>query len=141
MKKEGTMAVLPWKISAARISYSFAVWREGAKPVAKSRYPEYITTLANEVVPTLAPIEKEGASALIQSDALVKWIETNLPKAWDARNQPPVPLYKDDPTTLLPIIPKTPVMKTPEPKVDPKGSNPKVDPKGPPPKKGPPVKQ
>lgn len=146
MKKEGTLAVLPWKISAARLSYSFAVWREGAKPVAKTRYPEYITTLANEVVSTLAPIEKEGASALIQSESLVQWITKNLPKPWEGGNQVPVPLYKDDPTTLLPIVPKNPVMKTPDPKgpnpkVDPKGPPPKVDPKGPPPKKGPPVKQ
>lgn len=147
MKKENTLAVLPWKISAARLSYSFAVWREAAKPIAKNRNPDYITTLAAEVIPTLAPIEKEGPSALIQSDGMVNWINKNLPKAWESGDRSPLPLFKDDPSTLLPIVPKNPVMKTPDPK-NPKGPlpkgdpkvDPKVDPKGPPPKKGPPTK-
>ena len=144
MKKEGTMPVLPWKISAARLSYSFALWRESAKPVAKSRYPEYINTLTAEVIAAFAPIEKEGAGALIPSDSLAQWINKNLPKGWEGEARPALQLYKDDPASLLPIVPKNPALKTPDPKdpkVDSKGPPPKADPKGPPPKKGPPAKQ
>ncbi|WP_157369464.1 hypothetical protein [Zavarzinella formosa] len=116
MTKETSKSILPWKISAARLSYSFALWREAAKTVPKPRYPEYITSLANDVIATLAPIEKEGAGATTDSNSLAQWLPRNLPKAWSGGNQQPVLLYKDDPTSLLPIVPKTPVLKTPDPK-------------------------
>lgn len=135
MRKDGGLPMLPWKIAAARISFAMATWRETAKKPQKAKYPEYITTLAAEVIPAFAPIEKEGAGAVINIEALSQWVNRNLPKAWDGGNRQPVPLYKDDPTSLLPPVPKqkSPEQKTP-PNVNPKGPLPKVDPKGPPPK-------
>ncbi len=132
MEKEKSKAILPWKISAARLSYAFAVWRENAKALPATRFPVYVTSLAAEVIAATAPIEKEGPGALTNSDSLAGWIKKNLPKAWEGGGQQPIPLFKDDPTSLLPIAPKTappPVLKTPDPKpADPKPADPKTAP-------------
>jgi hypothetical protein len=133
--RDGTLPVMPFKVAAARLSYAVAAWREAAKPLAKTRFPETVVTMANEVIVTLALIEKEGSAARTPVNKITDWARDNPPKAWSETPPKPAQLYKDDPNSLLPFA-SAAVMKTPDPKAvnptkgpDPKVVDPKVDPK------------
>lgn len=133
--RDGTLPSLPWKVAAARLSYAIAAWREAVKPLAKTRYPETVVTMANEAITVLTPFEKEGAGARTDGAAIARWAQNNPPKAWTENPPKPAQLYKDDPNSLLPFA-SAPTLKTPDPKAteptkgpEPKVVDPKVDPK------------
>ena len=112
-QREKTLPAVHWKIAAARISLALANWREMARPLAKSRYPDAIITLANNGIALLAPIEKGGGGAATGAEiqALTTWAGDNAPKAW--RESPPkaAQLYSDDPRSVLPFA--APARKAP----------------------------
>jgi hypothetical protein len=139
--KEGTLPAQPWKISAARLSLALATWRETAKPLARTRYPENIISLAsNSGIPLLALIEKEGAAAQTGAEVqgVTTWATNNPPKAWAEMKA--AQLYNDDPQSVVPFAARVtkkgtdPKLVTPAPMPTPtppaKGPDPKtVDPK------------
>jgi hypothetical protein len=138
-----TLASVPWKVSAARLSLALANWREFAKTQAKTRYPEAIISLSNAGIALLTPLEKEGGSAATGADvqAITLWAGNNAPKAWGETPPQAAQLYKDDPKSVLPFAapakkgPADPKLTTPAPMPMPmtppaKGPDPKaVDPK------------
>jgi hypothetical protein len=83
--KEGALPAYHWKIAAARLSLALANWRESAKPLARTRFPETVVGLAsNAGIPLLAMIEKEGGGAQTGAEvqAVTTWATNNPPKAW-----------------------------------------------------------
>ena len=112
-EREKTLPILPWKVAAARLSYALAVWSQAAKPLAKTRFPEAITSLADEGVRMLAPIEKGGPGAQTNSNAIATWEVNNPPRAWAEVPQKPAILFKDDPQSLLPFAVPTMLVTPP----------------------------
>jgi hypothetical protein len=119
------------------MSLALANWRESAKSLPKTRFPDTVTTLARDGIALLAQIEKDGGGAQTATEvqALTTWATNNPPKAWGENPPKPAQLYKDDPNSIVPFA--APAKKaTTEPKL--------VTPptKGPDPKKGtPPIKK
>jgi hypothetical protein len=141
-----TLPVIPWKLTAARWSYSLSVWRENANKLPKTRYPETARDVANAGIGLLSVLEKEGAAGRTTAGVqdITTWGNNNPPKAW--AEMKPALLFKDDPQTALPFAvqpaaPPDPKLSTPgTPKTDPKKApEPKkgTDPKGAPPTKKP----
>jgi len=131
--RDGTLPVMHWKVAAARLSHALATWREAAKLLPKTRFPEMVVTLASTANVLLALVEKEGAAARTGAEvqAVTTWATDNPPKAWPTQS---AILYKDDPQSVLPF-PTAALLKTPDPK---KSPDPKVgDPKKGPDAKGP----
>jgi hypothetical protein len=156
-KRDETLPAAPWKVLAARQSLALANWREAAKSMPKSRYPDAVITLANTGIALLAPIEKEGGIAATGTEvqAITTWATNNAPKSWSETPPKPAQLYKDDPQSIVPFaapaakkatdsklatpavppmpMPMSPAGKGPDPKaVDPKkGTTPPAPPKKP----------
>lgn len=144
--KESNLPMYHWKIGAARLSLALATWREMAKPLARTRNPDAIISLAsNRAIPMLSLIEKEGAAAQTGAEVqgLTTWATDNPPKAWAEMKA--AQLYSDDPQSVVPFaaraakkgtdpklvtpapmpMPMTPPTKGPDPKaVDPKSKTP-----------------
>jgi len=135
--RDKSLASVPWKLQAARLSYALAVWRESSKILPKARYPEAVTSLAVAGIAMLSSIEDRGGGADTTRDveAINNLAKNNQPKAWTESPPKSAQLYSDDPNSVLPfaapaVAPKTPVdpklttpdaTKTPDPKaVDPK---------------------
>jgi hypothetical protein len=141
-----------WKVSAARLSLALAQWREAAKPLAKTRYPDTVITLANTGIALLDRIEKDrdggGAHTATEVQAVTTWATNNPPKAWGETPPKAAQLYKDDAQSILPFAapakkgPTDSKLTTPDPMpkttpMPPKGPDPKaVDPKKAPTPKG-----
>jgi hypothetical protein len=132
--RDGTLPIMHWRVFAARLSHALATWREAAKPLPKTRFPETVVTLATAANVLLALVEKEGAGARTGAEvqAVTTWATDNPPKAWPTQS---AILYKDDPQSVLPF-PAAATLKTVDPK---KGLDPKKAPdaKTVDPKKGP----
>jgi hypothetical protein len=109
--KEGTLPSIPWKVAAARLSYALAVWREATKPLAKTRFPDTVVSIANAGIAMLAPIEDKGGIANTARDiaTITTWAQNNPPKAWAEGKS--AQLYKDDPNSVLPFAAPTPPKK------------------------------
>ena len=137
--RDGTLPAVAWKLSAARLSYALAVWREGAKSLPKTRNPDTVITLANAGIALLALIEDKGGGANTGRDiaAITTWAQNNQPKAWAESPPKNAQLYQDDPNSVLPFAAPAPPKKGTDPKLttpdatktpDPKAVDPKKDP-------------
>jgi hypothetical protein len=124
--KDSTLPARPWKLLAARLSFAMDTWRFSVKTLPKTRQPDMVTSLVEEALAMLGPIEREGAGAPYNpNDTLARWATTHKPQAWLQNPPKQALLFNDDPKSVLPFAqqatletpmgttPKTPPAKTP----------------------------